>query len=117
MTLNFDEMDISAIWELIDEKLNKETGPIEGMNTAYSFDLSGEDGGFYGLKISEGKADVLLGNVEEVDCALTMSVKDFKKLLAGNLNTTASYMMGKLKVKGNIGLALKLESLLKKYSF
>ena len=46
-----------------------------------------------------------------------MSVKDFKKLLDGNLNSAASYMTGKLKIKGNLGLALKLESLLKKYSF
>ncbi|KAA0967095.1 SCP2 sterol-binding domain-containing protein [Sporosarcina sp. ANT_H38] len=108
---------MAAIWLKIDEKLNEEPGPIKEMATTYSFNLSGEDGGLYGLKLADGKAETITGDPGEVDCALTMSVSDFKKLLAGNLNSTAAFMMGKLKVKGNIGFALKLESLLKQYSF
>ncbi|WP_225942028.1 SCP2 sterol-binding domain-containing protein [Sporosarcina limicola] len=115
--MNFDEMTMATIWNEIDRKLNGEPGPIEGMNTSYSFDLSGEDGGMYGLKLLDSKAEIVTGDPGEVDCALKMGVKDFKKLLAGNLNSTAAFMMGKLKVKGNIGLALKLESLLKQYTF
>lgn len=117
MTMNFDKMTMENIWKVIDAKLNGDSGPIEGMTTTYSFNLAGEDGGMYGLNITDGTAEVITGNPGEVDCALSMSVKDFKKLLTGNLNSTASYMMGKLKVKGSLGHALKLESLLKKYSF
>lgn len=43
--------------------------------------------------------------------------KEFQKLLQGDLNSTTAFMTGRLKVKGNIGLALKLESILKKYNF
>lgn len=114
--MDFDTMTMEEIWHEINLKLNAEPTPITGMNTTYSFDLSGEDGGMFGLNIADGKAETILGNPGDVDCALIMSVKDFKKLLAGNLNSTASYMMGKLKVKGNLGDALKLENLLKKYS-
>lgn len=117
MTLNFDEMEMATIWNEIHTKLNEEPEPIEGMNTTYSFDLSGDDGGLFGLAIADGKAETSSGDPGEVDCALSMSVKDFKKLLAGNLNSTASYMLGKLKIKGSLGHALKLESLLKKYTF
>ena len=117
MTINFDEMEMTEVWNHINAKLNGEPGPIEGMNTTYSFDLSGEDGGLFGLKITDGVAETMTGDPGEVDCALSMNLIDFKKLLTGNLNSTASYMMGKLKVKGSIGLALKLESLLKKYTF
>jgi len=99
---------------MIDEKLNGEPGPIAEMNTSYSFELDGEK---YGLIFKDGKAETITGDPGEVDCSLSMSVKDFKKLLVGNLNSTASYMMGKLKIKGSLGLALKLESLLKQYSF
>ena len=108
---DFDNMTMVDIWNEIEARLNGEPGPIKGINTTYSFDLSGEGGGLFGLKLSDGKAETINGEPEEVDCALAMSVKDFKKLLSGNLNSTASFMMGKLKVKGNIGLALKLESL------
>ena len=114
--MNFDDMSMTAIWLEIDEKLNAEPGPIIGMTVTYSFNLSGEDGGLYGLTLADGKAVTIIGDPSEVDCALTMSVSDFKELLAGNLNSTAAFMMGKLKVKGNIGLALKLEGLLKQYS-
>ena len=115
--MNFDTMTMEAIWDEINLKLNEEPAPITGMNTTYSFDLSGGDGGMFGLNISDGKAETITGDPGEVDCALSMSVKDFKKLLGGNLNSAASYMMGKLKVKGSLGNALKLESLLKQYSF
>lgn len=117
MTMNIDEMAMVDIWATIEEKLNNEPEPIAEMTTFYSFDLSGDDGGLFGLKISDGKAETIIGDIDEADCALSLSVKDFKKLLTGNLNSTASYMMGKLKVKGSLGLALKLESLLKKYTF
>jgi len=99
------------------KKLNGEPGPIEGMTTSYALNLSGKDGGMFGLYIKDGIAETTIGNPGEVDCTLSLSVKDFKKLPTGNLNTTASFMMGKLKVEGSLGNALKLESLLKVYSF
>ena len=114
--MKFDTMTTEEIWHKINLKLNEEPAPIIGMNTTYSFDLSGEDGGMFGLHISDGKAETIMGDPGEVDCALSLSVKDFKKLLGGNLNSAASYMMGKLKVKGSLGNALKLENLLKQYS-
>ncbi len=117
MAIDFGAMQMADVWQEINSKLNSESKPIEGLNLSYSFDLSGEDGGIFGLKLTDGKAETIAGDPGEVDCALTMSVKDFKKLLTGNLNSTASFMMGKLKVKGNMGLALKLEGLLKQYSF
>ncbi|HEX5564838.1 MAG TPA: SCP2 sterol-binding domain-containing protein [Sporosarcina sp.] len=115
--MKLEEMTMEQIWTEIDAQLGANKGPIEGMNASYSFDLSGEDGGMYGLKFADGEAETFRGDPGEVDCTLKMSVGDFKKLLGGNLNSTAAFMMGKLKVKGNIGLALKLENLLKQYTF
>ncbi|MFC5604143.1 SCP2 sterol-binding domain-containing protein [Sporosarcina koreensis] len=115
--MKLEEMTMEQIWTEIDAQLGANNGPVEGMNASYSFDLSGEDGGMYGLKFAGGEAETFRGDPGEVDCALKMSVGDFKKLLGGNLNSTAAFMMGKLQVKGNIGLALKLENLLKQYTF
>lgn len=113
--MDLKDMRMDDVWKEIDTQLNGNPGPIEGMNTTYSFDLTGDDGGHFGLKFADGKAETIQGEPEDVDCALKMSVSDFKKLLGGNLNSTTAFMMGKLKVKGNIGLALKLENLLKDY--
>lgn len=111
--MNFDVMTIEAIWHEIDTQLNEQPDPIEGLQIIYSFNLSGDDGGLFGLKLADGKAETIQGDPGEADCTLSMSVTDFKKLLAGNLNSTTSYMMGKLKIKGSLGFALKLENLLK----
>ncbi len=107
-------MGLNEVWEAIDEQLSGNLKPIEGLNATYSFDLEGE---LFGLKFSDGVFEIIQGDPGEVDCALKMSVKHFKKLLAGDLNSTAAFMMGKLKIKGNIGLALKLENILKEYDF
>ena len=117
MEMNVEEMHMKDIWETIDKVLNEQPEHIKGLTVFYAFDLTGEDGGLYGLRLTDGTAKVILGDPGVADCSLKMSSKDFKKLLAGNLNSAAAFMMGKLKVKGNIGLAMKLENLLKLYSF
>ncbi len=48
----------------------------------------------------------------DADCTISMSVENMIKLLEGNLSPTIAYTMGKLKVQGSMGLALKLSSLL-----
>jgi len=48
----------------------------------------------------------------DADVTLTASAETFKGILDGNVNPTAAYMMGKLSVDGNMGLAIQLASAL-----
>jgi len=48
----------------------------------------------------------------DADVTLTASADTFKGILEGNVNPTAAYMMGKLSVDGNMGLAIQLASAL-----
>ena len=41
-----------------------------------------------------------------------MAAEDFLKLAEGKLNPTSAFMSGKLKIKGDMSLALKLQSLI-----
>ncbi|CUH64956.1 Putative sterol carrier protein [Thalassovita gelatinovora] len=50
---------------------------------------------------------------QRTDCTLKLSVKNLAKLVSGNLNPMTAVMMGKLKVSGDPGVAMKLASLLK----
>lgn len=115
--MQIEAMTTDEIWEEIRQQLTAKSVPYEGMDVIYGIELTGDDGGNFGLSFKDGEFETSANNPENADCTLTLSVKKFKKLLTGNLNTTASFMTGKLKVKGNIGLALKLESLLKQYQF
>ena len=47
------------------------------------------------------------------DVTMTMATEDFTKMFAGKLNATSAFMSGKLKIKGNLALAMKLEKLMK----
>lgn len=69
----------------------------------------------------EGAAYLLDGTVTpptltaedgEADCTLRLSVANMEKLMAGSLNPTLAYSLGKLKVDGSIGVALKLASMM-----
>lgn len=110
-----DDKTVKEIWKDVETALNANPAPFQDMNVVYQFELSGDDGGTYQLAFSEGIAKVLSEVMEEPQCTLKMRVSDFKKFLQGNINSTAAFMMGKLKLEGSIGQALKLDKLLGQY--
>lgn len=44
----------------------------------------------------------------EAECTLEISTKNALKMLDGDLNPMTAFMMGKLKVKGDMGVAMKI---------
>ena len=115
MAKSIDDYTLEEAWEKIETALNENPKPIEGMNNVYQFDISGEDGGSYQLHLADNQAKVEKGTPSEADCTLQMALSDFKEMLLGKLNGTAAFMSGRLKVKGNIGLAMKMENILRQY--
>ena len=51
---------------------------------------------------------------KKADVTLTLPDEDFGKLVVGKANAQKMFMGGKLKVKGNVMKATKLEAVLKK---
>ena len=49
---------------------------------------------------------------EEADVTLTASADTFRGILEGDLSPTMAFMGGKLKIDGNMGMAMKLASAL-----
>ncbi|QQZ09770.1 SCP2 sterol-binding domain-containing protein [Heyndrickxia vini] len=110
-------MTVEEIWMDIEKLMKDNPQPYKDLNVVYQFDLSGEDGGVFQLVFSNETVRVLREDFEEPSCTLQMKVSDFKKFLQGKMNSTAAFMMGKIKVQGSVGLALKLEGLLGQYEF
>lgn len=48
----------------------------------------------------------------DADCTLRLSAANLSKLLAGKLNPATAVMMGKIKVSGDISVAMKLSKLI-----
>lgn len=49
---------------------------------------------------------------DPADCVMTASAETFQGILDGDVNPTGAFMTGKLKVEGDMGLAMKLGTLL-----
>lgn len=49
---------------------------------------------------------------DEADVVLTAEADVFQAILDGDINPTAAFMQGKLQVDGNMGMAMKLGSIL-----
>lgn len=73
-------------------------------------------GGFEGVAkfVIDGEGAIMLdadgvrAADEEADVTLTASSDLFQKLLEGETSATAAFMTGKLKVDGDMGMAMKL---------
>ena len=80
----------------------------QGINSSYLFDVTGAgvwkvDVQDSGVKVTEGAADATT--------TITIDEGDFDRLVAGELNPMTAFMTGKLKVKGDMGAAMKLQKL------
>jgi putative sterol carrier protein len=79
-----------------------------GMTNSYIFEIEGA--GKWTVKVEEGKVSVSEGG-EDADAVITTSGETFEKIVSGEQNPTSAYMTGKLKVKGDMGAAMKLQKL------
>jgi putative sterol carrier protein len=116
MSKTIEEYSLAEIMKKIEEAVNSNPGPIEGLSAAYQFDITGEEGGTYQLRFQDGKAAVNEGAEVPADCTLAMSLASFHLFMLGKLNGTVAFMTGKLKIKGDIGKAIKIESILRQYN-
>ena len=79
-----------------------------GLNASYRFDIDGA--GSWLVEVDDGKVSVT-ENGGDADTIISTSAETFMKIAGGEQNPTSAYMSGKLKVKGDIGQAMKLQKL------
>jgi putative sterol carrier protein len=79
-----------------------------GMTNSYLFDIEGA--GKWTVNVNDGQVSVTEGG-ENADAIITTSEDTFEKIVSGEQNPTSAYMTGKLKVKGDMGAAMKLQKL------
>lgn len=59
-----------------------------------------------------GATPAVSNDDKEADCTISMSLEDCVAMAGGELDATMAFMMGKLKIDGSMGVALKLQSIL-----
>ena len=79
-----------------------------GLTAKYRFEIEGA--GNWTVDVDDGKVSVS-ENGGDADCTISSSSDTFMQIANGEQNPTAAYMSGKLKVKGDMGQAMKLQKL------
>ena len=83
----------------------------EGMTASFQFNVDGDDSKSHFVKIVDGKGEVGAGTVDNPTIVLTATEGDWEALINGDLNGQTAFLTGKLKIQGDVTLAMKLESL------
>lgn len=79
-----------------------------GLNATYLFDIDGA--GKWLVRVENGRPSVSEGD-GAADTTISASEETFLRIVNGEQNATTAYMTGKLRVKGDMGNAMKLQQL------
>jgi putative sterol carrier protein len=79
-----------------------------GMTATYLFEVDGA--GTWLVDVNDGNLKVTEGG-NQADTTISVSEENFAQMIGGDLNPTTAYMTGKLKVKGDMSAAMKLQKL------
>jgi putative sterol carrier protein len=75
-----------------------------GFDRSVKFDLGGD-----GVIVIDGTS--ISTTDGPADCTIKVSMDDFNDLISGDLNPTAAFMQGKLKIEGDMSVAMALSQL------
>ncbi len=83
----------------------------EGVDAAIQFELSGDNGGNFWLKVQNGTAEAGEGTIENPKMTLKAAADDWYAVTTGQMNPMQAFMSGKIKIQGDMGLAMKLQTM------
>ncbi|XP_028827120.1 hydroxysteroid dehydrogenase-like protein 2 [Denticeps clupeoides] len=86
---------------------------VKSTQGVYKFDLSGEHAGTWYIDLKNAAGSAGSGEPPvKPDVVMNMDSADFIKMFAGKLKPTMAFMSGKLKIKGDMALAIKMEKMM-----
>ena len=100
---------VNVFFQSLPDKLDVDAA--EDVDAVYQFDLSGTQGGHYVVTVKGGVCNVTVGTHDDPHVTLSMAGEDCVKVLNGELSGSAAAMSGRIKISGDLGLALHLKAL------
>lgn len=92
-------------------KLKKHPDVVSDLKGIIEFNIDGPKGGTWTLD-PKSKELIKAGSNGSANLVVSMSETDFVALMAGKLNPTMAFFAGKIKVKGDMQLIMKLSQIL-----
>jgi putative sterol carrier protein len=85
----------------------------EGVDAVIQYHLTGEEAGDWIVTIQDGQCTVAEGVAENPNMTLTADAQDYKDVITGKMNGMTAFMQGKIKLAGDLNLAMKLPNFFK----
>jgi len=85
----------------------------QGLDVVLQFKFSGAEPGDWYASIKDGKVDVQKGLHPNPKMTLSADSEDYIKLFTGQLDPMQAFMAGKLKLSGDLNLAMKMTQFFK----
>jgi putative sterol carrier protein len=94
------------------ERLKGKPDVIAKINSIYQFNIAGPGGGNWTVDCTQPGGAISTGQNAGAKCTVSCSDADFLNIVNGKLNPQMAFMSGKLKIQGDMGLAMKLQQIL-----
>ncbi|HEC33574.1 MAG TPA: SCP2 sterol-binding domain-containing protein [Chloroflexi bacterium] len=102
----------TTVQEILERLGEVDPARLEGLSGVVIFDFSGEGGGKWTLTLADGQAKLEEGETVPADVTLSMDAQDFVAMCEGELNAMSAFMQGKIRISGDMALAMRLQSIL-----
>ncbi len=103
------DLSIGDFFRSLPDKIDAEAA--EGLDAVYQFDLSGPGGGQYHLIVKDNSCRVGEGAHPSPHVTIAMSGQDCLRVLTGQLDGSAVFTSGRLRIDGDLSLAIHLKIL------
>ncbi|XP_028834194.1 non-specific lipid-transfer protein-like isoform X1 [Denticeps clupeoides] len=104
-----------AVFNEISKRLEQEgEGFVKKIGGIFAFKVKDGPGGkeaLWVVDVKNGKGSVDNDANKKADCTISMSDEDLLALMMGKMNPQTAFFQGKLKITGNMGMAMKLQNL------
>lgn len=99
-------MTIGELFASITDKFNPEAAA--GVTKTLQWNITGDESGVWAFQIIDGIGQIIPGGVEKPDATFTTSAQTWIAIVEGKQDAMKAFMTGKLKVTGDMMLAMKV---------
>ena len=96
----------------IPAKFQAKPDVVAKIDAVYQFNISGPGGGAWTVDCTAPGGKIQAGTAPNAKCTVNATDADFLNIVNGKLNAQMAFMSGKLKIQGDMGLAMKLQQIL-----